>query len=317
MAEIGLFLSSEEHGPRALLDQARRGEEAGFSSLLISDHFHPWLDAQGESPFVWSVVGAIAASTSLKVTTGVSCPSVRMHPAIVAQAAATAQLMLDGRFCLGVGSGEALNEHILGDHWPPVAERLDMLEEAVLVMRELWTGSLVNHRGPYYRVDNARLYSCPDEPPPVYVSAFGSEALEVAARIGDGLVTTSPDPEMIASYREQGGLGPVIGAVKICWSEEESQARKTVHRLWPTECLPGQLNQELALPSFFESASELVTEDMVADAITCGPDPDRHAGAINKFVEAGFDEIYVNQVGDDQEGFFSFFETELRHRLAD
>jgi G6PDH family F420-dependent oxidoreductase len=316
MAEIGLFLSSEEHGPRALVGQARRGEEVGFSSVLISDHSHPWLEAQGESPFVWSVIGAIASSTSLKVTTGVSCPTLRTHPAILAQAAATAQLLLDGRFVFGVGSGEALNEHILGDRWPPIGERLDMLEEAVLVMRELWTGALVNHDGPHYTVENARLYSCPDRPPPVYVSAFGPQALEVAARVGDGLITTSPDAEVVANFREQGGLGPAVGGVKICWSRDESQARKTVHRLWPTECLPGQLNQELALPSYFEAATELVTEDMVADVIPCGPDPDRHAAAINRFVEAGFEEIYVNQVGEDQEGFFSFYENELRDRLV-
>jgi G6PDH family F420-dependent oxidoreductase len=316
MAEIGLFLSSEEHGPRELVNQARRGEQAGFSSVLISDHFHPWTDVQGESPFVWSVIGAIASTTSMRVTTGVTCPTVRMHPAIVAHAAATAQLLLEGRFSLGVGSGEALNEHILGDRWPPVSDRLAMLEEAISLMRALWTGSLVTHHGRHYTIENARLYSRPSRPPPVLVSAFGPNALEVAARAGDGLVTTQPDADMVRGYKEQGGRGPVIGAVKICWSDDEAQARKTVHRLWPTECLPGQLNQELAMPSHFEAASELVTEDMVADAITCGPDPEPHASAITKFLDAGFDEVYVNQVGPDQEGFFRFYESELRDRLA-
>lgn len=316
MTEIGLFLSSEEHDPKSLVAQARRGEEAGFSAVLISDHFHPWIDEQGESPFVWSVIGAIAASTRQRVTTGVTCPTVRIHPAVVAQAAATCQLLLDGGFGLGIGSGEALNEHILGDRWPAVATRLEMLEEAVEVMRSLWTGHLTTHRGRHYQVENARLYSCPDTPPPVYVSAFGPESLEVAARIGDGLVTTQPDADAVRRYRELGGKGKTIAAVKICWAEDEESAIKTAHRLWRSEQLPGQLNQELALPSHIEQAAQLVTEEMVADSISCGPDPQKHADAIAAYLEAGFDEVYVNQIGDDQEGFFRLFENELRRRLA-
>jgi G6PDH family F420-dependent oxidoreductase len=315
MAEIGLFLASEEHGPQSLVSQARRGEEAGFGAVLISDHFHPWVDEQGESPFVWGVIGAIAATTAQRVTTGVTCPTVRMHPAIVAHAAATAQLLLDGRFVLGVGSGEALNEHILGDRWPPVATRLEMLEEAVEVMRALWTGHLTTYHGAHYDVETARLYTCPDIPPPVYVSAFGPEALEVAARIGDGLVTTRPDAQMVRRYQEMGGRGKTIAAVKVCWDEDEASAVKTAHRLWKSEGLPGQLNQELALPSHFEQAAELVTEEMIADSISCGPDPERHAAAIAEYLEAGFDEVYVNQIGDNQEGFFRLYEKELRRRL--
>jgi G6PDH family F420-dependent oxidoreductase len=203
--DIGVFLSSEEHGPGALLLQAQMAEESGLGSVLISDHFHPWLERQGESPFVWTVVGAIAATTHHRITTGVTCPIVRMHPAIVAQAAATSQLLLGGRFTLGVGSGEALNEHILGQHWPPPGTRLEMLEEAVCIMRELWKGRLVNHHGPYYSVENARIYSCPEQAPPVLVSAFGPKALELAARIGDGFVTTQADGQAVHSYRDQGG----------------------------------------------------------------------------------------------------------------
>lgn len=316
MAEIGLFLSSEEHGPRDLVEQARQGEAGGFRSVLISDHFHPWLDRQGESPFVWSVIGAIAATTGLKVTTGVTCPTVRIHPAIVAQAAATSQLLLDGRFVLGIGSGEALNEHILGHRWPPVATRLEMLEEAVEVMRALWEGSLVTHHGRYYTVENARLYSCPREAPPVVVSAFGPEALQVAARIGDGFVTTEPDAEMVSSYRQQQGSGPALGAVKVCWHPDEQQAEKLAYELWPTDALPGQLNQELALPAHFEAAASLVTEDMVTGSVPCGPDPERHVAAIMKYLDAGFDEIYVNQIGPDQEGFIDFLSREVRPRLG-
>ncbi len=316
MSELGIFLSSEEHPAPALVEQAKAAEEAGLHSVFISDHFHPWLDRQGESTFVWGVIGAIAASTDQRVTTGVTCPTVRIHPAIVAQAAATAQELLGGRFVLGVGSGEALNEHILGDRWPPVEVRLEMLEEAVTVIRLLWEGGIVNHHGSHYSVENARLYSLPDHPPPIAISAFGSASMALAARIGDGLVTTQPDREMVEGYRSQGGTGPSMAAVKVCWDEDESQARKLAHQLWPTECLPGQSNQELPMPSHFEAAASLVTEDMVAEQVACGPDPERHVRAIAEYFEAGFDEVYVNQIGPEQAGFLDFLSREVRPRLG-
>lgn len=316
MSELGIFLSSEEHSAPALVDQAKAAEAAGLGAVLISDHYHPWIDRQGESTFVWSVIGAIAASTGQRVTTGVTCPTVRIHPAIVAQAAATAQQLLEGRFVLGVGSGEALNEHVLGDRWPPVETRLEMLEEAVSVMRLLWEGGVVNHHGNHYQVENARLYSLPDAPPPVAISAFGTSSLALAARIGDGLVTTQPDRESLESYRSQGGSGPSIAAVKVCWDEDEGRARKLAHDLWPTTCLPGQQNQELPMPSHFEEAVSLVTEDMVAEQIACGPDPERHVRAVAEYFEAGFDEVYVNQIGPEQTGFLGFLKREVRPRLG-
>ncbi|MHB1582363.1 MAG: TIGR03557 family F420-dependent LLM class oxidoreductase [Acidimicrobiales bacterium] len=316
MAELGYFLSSEEHGPNELVSQARQAEEAGFRSVLVSDHYHPWVDRQGESPFVWSVIGGIAATTRHKVTTGVTCPIMRIHPAVLAQATATAQLMLDGRFVFGVGTGEALNEHILGEGWPPASVRLEMLDEALSVIRQLWDGKLVTHRGRHYRVENARIYSRLDRPPPVVVSAFGPEALALAARIGEGLVTTTPDADAVESYRRQGGRGPVIGALKVCVDPDESRARKLVHDLWATEGLPGQLDQELSVPAHFEQAASLVTEEMVAESITCGPDPERHAAAIRAFFDAGFDEVYVNQVGPDQSAFFELYRRELARRIS-
>ena len=315
MSEIGAFLSSEEHGPKALLEQAQMAESAGMRGLCISDHFHPWLESQGESPFVWSVIGAIGAATSLQVTTAVTCPTVRVHPAVLAQAAATSQLLVKGGFVFGVGSGEALNEHILGHRWPPIATRLEMLEEAVTIMRELWKGDLVTHHGRYYTVENARIYSLPEQPPPVVVSAFGPAATDVAARIGDGFVSTSPDRELLSRYRERGGKGDSIAVLKVCWDRDEARARKLVHQLWPTEGVEGQLSQELPLPSHFESASAHVTEDDVAGKVPCGPDPERHAAVITRYLDAGFDKVYVNQIGPEQEGFFQFYDRELRQRL--
>lgn len=314
MAEIGYFLSSEEHGPQALLDQAKGAEAHGFSSIWISDHFHPWLDEQGQSPFVWGVIGAIAAATSLQVTTAVTCPTTRVHPAIVAHAAATASLQLDGRFRLGVGTGEALNEHVLGDRWPSADERLDHLREAVAIMRELWTGEQVNHDGDHYTVDRARLYSHPAETIPVPVSAFGPKALELAIEIGDGFATASPDADSCEAYRQR-GTGPTMAGVKVCWGADEDEAAALAHRLWRNQEVPGELAQELPMPAHFDQASELVTVDRVKEGLACGPDPERHVEAIKEYLDAGFDELYVNQIGPDHAGFFDFFEREVRPRL--
>ncbi len=317
MAEIGYFLSSEEHGAPDLVRFATLAERAGFRAAWISDHYHPWIDRQGESPFVWSVLGGIASSTEdLRVTTAVTCPTVRMHPAVIAQAAATVATMLPGRFGLGVGSGEVLNEHILGDAWPEPATRLEMLEEAVEVMRLLWRGGVRSHRGRHYTVRGARIYSLPEAAPPIIVSALGSESIELAARIGDGWASTTADREMVRAYQSAGGSGVKMGGVKVCWGPDEAKAERLAYELWPTSGLPGQLSQELPMPAHFEEAVELVTEKQITGMITCGPDPERHAAAIREYVDAGFDEVYVSQIGPDQEGFFDFFRREVAPRLA-
>src|SRR5919112_2741871 len=238
---IGLFLSSEEFAPRELVDLAIRAEATGFSGLWISDHYHPWNDEQGHSPFVWSVIGAVAQATNLPLGTGVTCPTLRVHPAIMAHAAATSALLLEGRFTFGVGTGEALNEHILGTRWPGADERLEMLEEAVEVMRALWTGEVVDHRGRHYTVEHARLYDVPDTPPPVLVSGFGPKAIRLAPRIGEGFVPTSPDEEGIPLYRSEGGTGPVQAGAKVCFGPDKDEALQTIHRLWPNAGLPGEL----------------------------------------------------------------------------
>jgi G6PDH family F420-dependent oxidoreductase len=316
MTVFGYFLSTEEHPPSALVEQAVRAEQAGFSALWISDHYHPWNDAQGQAPFVWSVLGAIASATSsVRCTTAVTAPIVRIHPAVVAQAAATTAAMFEGRFALGVGSGEALNEHILGDAWPTLDVRLEMLEEAVEVMRSLWTGELVRHRGRHYTVDTARLYTLPESPPPVLVSGFGPKAIELAARIGDGYINTSPDAEALQSYRARGGTGPAHGGVKVCWSADQAQARRHVHRLWSNSALPGEAAQVLPSPAHFEQLSELVTEDLAVEGKAVGNRVEDFVAAVRPYVEAGYDEVYLSQIGPEQEGFFDFWERELRPAL--
>ncbi|MGW6025299.1 TIGR03557 family F420-dependent LLM class oxidoreductase [Streptomyces sp. NPDC055099] len=316
MTRYGYFLACEEFSPAELLEQARAAEQAGFECLAISDHFHPWTDEQGNSPFVWTMIGALAQVTSLPVTTFVTCPTVRMHPALNAQAAATAGVITDNRFRFGVGSGEALNEHILGDAWPAVDVRLEMLEEAVQVIRDLLTGEQVTHRGRHYTVENARLYTTPSEPVPIYVSGFGPKAAALAGRIGDGFVTMTPDEELISRFRSAGGgQKPVLGGLKVCWGTDRDQAVKTVHRKWPTQFLPGELGQVLPDPAHFEQASTLVTEETVADQVVCGDDLDEHVSAVSAYTEAGFDEVYVGQIGPEQQGFFDFYRTKVLPRL--
>jgi coenzyme F420-dependent glucose-6-phosphate dehydrogenase len=318
MVEIGYALSSEEHHPNDLVHYAHMAEEAGFTFALVSDHFHPWIDRQGQSPFVWSVLGGISLSTeNLRVGTGVTCPMMRIHPAIIAQAAATSAAMMEGRFFLGVGTGENLNEHITGDRWPPHDVRLEMLEEAVDVIRLLWEGGEQSFRGSYYTVENARIYTLPEKLPEIMVAAAGPKMAEAAGRFGDGLISVSPDEKLVKQFHKSGGEGkPCIGQYTVCWAESEEEAIKTAHEWWPNAALKGELSQELPTPKFFEQAAEMVKPEDVAKVIICGPDPQKHIDMINKFVEAGYDSVYVHQVGPDQEGCISFYEKEVMPKLA-
>jgi coenzyme F420-dependent glucose-6-phosphate dehydrogenase len=315
---IGYALSSEEHTPLDLVRNAAAAEAAGFEYALVSDHFHPWVDKQGQSPFVWSVIGGIAGATEeLRLGTGVTCPTIRIHPAIIAQAAATAAAMLPGRFFLGVGTGENLNEHVLGDRWPEAAVRLEMLEEAIEVIRLLWQGGYQSHHGRYFTVEEARLYTLPDDPPPIYVAASKPNAAELAGRVGDGLISTAPDAEVVAKFEEAGGEGkPKYGQVTVCWAESEAHAKKTAHEWWPNAAVKGDLSQELALPRHFEDAAEMVSEDDVAEKIACGPDPEKYFEQIDEYADAGFDHVYLHQVGSDQDAFFRFAQKELLPRYA-
>ena len=312
---IGYFLSSEEYTPAELIEQARLAEEAGFAALWISDHYHPWTDAQGQSPLVWSMIGAISQVTRLPITTAVTCPTVRVHPAVIAQAAATSAVLTQGRFTLGVGTGEALNEHIFGDAWPNAEVRLEMLEEAVEVMRKLWTGEFVNHRGKHYTVEHARVYTLPDEPPKVYVSAFGPKAMDVAVRIGDGFITTEPATEMVTRFKSEAGADKVAqGGFKACYADSEDDGVKIAKELWPNMAAPGELAQVLFSPKHFESLAPLVTQEQVRQSFACGPDPAKQHETIAKYADAGFDEVYVSSVGPHYRELIDMYRREVLPR---
>ncbi|WP_018655997.1 TIGR03557 family F420-dependent LLM class oxidoreductase [Actinomadura flavalba] len=316
MTTFGYFLSSEEHRPQALVQQAKQAEQAGFEALWISDHFHPWLDEQGESPFVWSTIGALSQAVTLPVTTAVTCPIVRTHPAIIAQAAATSQVLLEGRFRLGVGTGEALNEHVTGAQWPAAGLRLEMLEEAIEIIRALGEGGMVTHRGKHYQVETARLYTRHDTPPPIFMSGYGPKATALAGRAADGYMSTMPDAGLIKRFRDAGGEGkPTAAGLKACYGPDERKCAELAHHLWRQEQVPGEAGQLLQTPRHFDQISELVTVDRVRENVPCGPDVERHVAAIQPFVDAGFDEVYINQIGPDQEAFFEFYATEVLPRL--
>ncbi|HEY1706127.1 MAG TPA: TIGR03557 family F420-dependent LLM class oxidoreductase [Trebonia sp.] len=316
MTRFGYFLSSEEYDPASLIEQAKLAEQAGFDALWISDHFHPWLDEQGESSFVWSVIGAISQVTDLPIGTAVTCPTTRIHPAVIAQAAATASLLTDGKFTLGLGTGEALNEHITGTGWPSAQTRRDMLEEAVTIIDELLTGEQLSHHGRFYEVDTARLYSVPAEPPPLHVSGFGEKSARLAARIADGYICMGPQEDLVKVYRDSGGGSrPVQGGIKGCWQPDEKGARATMRRLWATDAIPGESAQLLPLPRHFGQLAELVTDDMIS--APCGPDPEPYVDAIRSFLSAGFDDIYLGQVGGHIEGAFEFYSGQVLPRFRE
>jgi coenzyme F420-dependent glucose-6-phosphate dehydrogenase len=318
MVSFGYTLSSEEHEPRDLVNNAVRAESAGFEFASISDHFHPWVSAQGHSPFVWSVLGAVAASTSmLRVGVGVTCPIQRLHPAIVAQAASTTSLLFEGRFFLGLGTGEALNEHIVGMRWPPPAVRREMLAEAVEIIRALFTGQTIEHRGEHFEVDNARLFDAPTAEVPLVVSGFGSESAALAGRIGDGYWGNAPEPELLDAFEQAGGKGPRYAQLNVCWGPTVEDARRTVHAVWPNGAVSGQLSQDLPTWTHFEQATEVVTEDDATKHVPCGPDiVGEVVQSVQEYLDAGYDQLYFHQIGDDQAGFFRFWENELRGALS-
>ena len=315
--ELGYALSSEEHSPADLVGHARAAEEAGFGFGLISDHIHPWVDAQGHSAFVWSVIGGIAQATErLRLGTGVTCPTIRIHPAIVAQAAATSAAMMPGRFFLGVGTGENLNEHVLGAKWPAADERLELLEEAIEVMRLLWQGDYQTHRGKHYTVEDLRIFDLPDEPIELAVAAMQPQAAELAGRVGDSLINVAPKEEIIQKFDEAGGRGkPKYGQVTVCYADSKDEARKTAFEVWPNALVEGSASQELPLPKDFEQLVEGRDPNELDETLVLGNDPDEFAEEIGKYDDAGYTHVYVHQIGPDQAGFLEFAKTSLFPRF--
>lgn len=313
MVSLGYALSSEEHSPQELIDNAVRAEQAGFSFALISDHFHPWISRQGQSPFVWAVIGGISQRTeNLRLGTGVTAPIIRLHPAIIAQAAATAGALMEGRFFLGLGTGENLNEHVVGEGWPPIAERQCMLSEAVKIIKTLWEGGNKSYYGDYYTVEDARIYTLPQTLPALLIAASGPKSAKLSGQISDGLISTSPNKDIIDIFNHSGGdTKPKYGQMTVCVAETEEKGIETALTWWPNSALSGQLSQELRLPVYFEQASKLVTKDHIAQQYVCGKDPEKHLEQIQRYVDAGFDNIYIHQVGPNQEIFFTFYEKEI------
>lgn len=317
LLELGYWLSCEEHGPKALVRNAARAEEVGFRLAGISDHFHPWVPEQGQSPFVWSVLGGIAEATEqLRIGTGVTAPLIRMHPVIVAQAAATAAVMLDGRFFLGVGTGERLNEHITGVHWPRPDVRREMLEEAVGVIRRLWEGGPVDHRGAHYTVEQAQLFTRPPHAPPIVVAGSSSQSAQLAGRIGDGFFGVIPSNLHVEAFEGAGGAGkPRVAQIHVCWAETDEQARQTAAHWWPNAALKGTALTDLAHPKDFAEVLTLARTDQLVENVALGPDPQRHLDLIASYATAGFNQILIHQIGPDQQGFLKFYEKEIMQAL--
>lgn len=316
MLKLGYKLMSEEHGPRALVRNAQAAEDAGFDFAAISDHFFPWLEEQGHAPLAWSVLGAAAQATSrLGLMTAVTCPTMRYHPAIIAQGAATVAILSDGRFTLGLGAGERLNEHIVGAGWPGRVERHERLVEALDIIQGLLSGELKNYRGRHLTLDHAWLFDRPDKKPPVIVAAGGPDAAHIAGDKADGLIATEARKDLIAAYAKAGGKGPRYCEIAMCYAASEDAAKATAHKYFRWSAAGWPVMAELPDPEGFAAASKSVTQDDIAKTVNCGPAADVHLKAIGKYVTAGFDHIILTQVGPQQAEFIAFFEKELAPAL--
>ncbi|WP_185998995.1 TIGR03557 family F420-dependent LLM class oxidoreductase [Novosphingobium aerophilum] len=313
MARFGYKLMSEEHGPKGLIENAIAAERAGFDFVSISDHYHPWLFAQGHSSFAWSVLGAIAHATSkIDITTGLTCPIIRYHPAIIAQAAATIAVMSDNRFSLAVGAGERLNEHVTGNLWPSIPERHAMLEEAIDIFRLLWSDGAHSFQGAFFTLDHAQIFDLPSEPIPVILGVSGPASLELARSKADGIMTTDPKAAIANSSPE----GPRYVEVALAYAHSEEEGRKIAHERFRFSAFDWSVNSEIPTVEGFEAATKFVRPDDLADKITAGPDADKHLETISKAIDAGFDHIVLTGIGPDQAGFQRFFEESLRPRLG-
>ncbi len=314
MAQLGYAALSEEHPPDEMVEYVTEAERRGVAYAMVSDHYHPWTTEQGESPFIWSVLGAIGQQTSeIPVGTAVTAPIIRIHPAIVAQAAATVACQLPDRFVLGVGTGENLNEHIIGERWPPHDVRLDMLEEAIEIIRLLWEGGTKTYRGDHYTVENARVFTLPDDPPLIAVAASGERTAAAAGHYGDRLITTAPDPDVIERFARGNVIDEVTayGQTHVCYAEDDDEALETALETWPNAAMSGELGQDLPTPAHFEQAGELVEKEDIAESVVCGSDADEFIDTIEEFVNNGFEYVHLHNIGPHQEDFLEFYTEEV------
>ena len=317
MAEYGFTLLCETHGPHELLEQARRAEAAGFDFLVISDHFHPWLPEHGHSPFAWSVLGAIAVQTErIGLATMVTCPFMRYHPAVVAQASATIATMSGGRFTLGLGAGERLNEHVIGGGWPDVEERHRMLLEAADAIRLLWTGEMTSYEGEYVTVRRAQLFDVPARRPGMFVAASGSGSLDTALEIGEGICTVEPMAELIGSFTEAGGDGTQTwGQMALSWDDDRDRAMKLAWDRFRFGLAGWPVMAELPEIRSFDAATKLYRPEDVAQQVPCGNDAGTIADNIRTWVDGGYRKVAVVQVADDLDGFLHAWERDIRPQL--
>jgi G6PDH family F420-dependent oxidoreductase len=307
-----------DHGPEALVENAQRAEQAGFDFVSISDHYHPWLQSQGHAPFAWSVLGAIAHATSkIGITTGLTCPIIRYHPAIVAQAAATIGVMSDGRFSLALGAGERLNEHVTGARWPSIPERHAMLREAIEICRRLWEGGVCNYDGEHFIVDHARIYDLPERPIPIILGVSGTESVALAAAHADGIMTTEAEADLVDGFVSEGGEGPRYAEVTLAYAPSDQEGLEMARDRFRFSAFDWSVNSELPTVEGFETASEFIKPEDLKGKIPAGPDVEAHLQAIRKYVDAGFDHIVLTGIGPDQDKFIDFFQRELRPKVAE
>ncbi|MFJ5631465.1 LLM class F420-dependent oxidoreductase [Streptomyces goshikiensis] len=299
MVRFGYTMMTEQAGPRELVEHVAAAERAGFDFSVTSDHYSPWLAAQGHSPYAWSVLGAAAqATTTIPLMTYVTCPTVRYHPAVVAQKAATLQLLSEGRFRLGLGSGENLNEHVVGPGWPAAHVRLGMLEEAVEIIRALFAGGGVNHHGQYFDVENARLWDLPEQPPPIGIAVSGDRSCDLAGRLADLVIAIDPERELLEAFDRAGGAGkPRVGQLAVCYDPDRDAAVARAHEQFRWSAGGWRVNAELPGPAAFDQAARYVRPEDIAESIPCGDGTDEFVDAVRPFADAGFTEIALVQVG--------------------
>jgi G6PDH family F420-dependent oxidoreductase len=316
MIRLGYKLMTETTGPKELVRNARLAEEAGFDFVSISDHYHPWLESHGHSPFAWSVLGAIAEVTEkIGITTGLTCPIIRYHPALIAQAAATIGVMSNGRFTLALGAGERLNEHVVGQGWPAVHHRQGMLREAIEVIRALWSGEIVSHSETYFELETGRIYDLPDKEIPIVVGVSGEKSATLAAEVGAGIMAVEPKAEIVEEWRSAGGSGPRYGELALGYAKSKDEGLKLAHKYSRFGALGWSVLSELPSVAAFEAATQFVKPEDLQDSVPHGPDVDTYVKAVKKFTDADFDHVVLQAIGPDQESFLRFFKEKLGPQL--